>query len=231
VSRSGDDDDMQPERITELKAMIIELASLIEKMVRKSVAGLVERDGPTLESVWQNDEPRANTYEIAIDELCTHLIAQYQPMAKDLRTILMIYNINGSLERMGDHAVNIAQCGRDLLTRPQIKKYIDIPRMKDLVLHMLSDSISALIQEDCDLALDVCTRDDAIDGLRNQTTRELITYMTENPAIISPCLLIMRIAENLERIADLTTNISEDIVFMSRGKVIKHHLQDGGKQP
>lgn len=222
---------MLHERINELKEQIVAFAALIEMMTERSVQGLVDRDARLLHSLIDSDEPRANAYEIQIDDLCTILIAQYQPMAKDLRTILMIYNINGSLERIGDHAVNIAQNGLELLDRPPIKKYIDIPRMKDLVVRMLSDSIAALVQENSGLALEVCTRDDAIDGLRDQITRELMTFMTENPSIISPCLRIMRIAENLERIADLTTNISEDIVFLSQGKVIKHHLHDGKQKP
>lgn len=218
---------MLPERINELKGEIIRFASLIEQMVDRSVKGLVNREERLLMEVLEKDEPRANRYEVEIDELCTSLIAQFQPRAKDLRIILMIYNINGSLERMGDHTVNIAESALELIKTPPIKRFIDIPRMNELVKKMLGDIIKAFIDEDPALAREVCARDDTIDGLRDQIMRELITFMTENPAIIGTCLQIIRIAENLERIADLTTNISENIIFISQGKVIKHHLQNG----
>lgn len=221
---------MLPERLNDLKGHIVEFAALIEQMTDRSVKGLVERDAQLLTSVIEHDEQRANKYEIDIDELCTNLIAQFHPLAKDLRTILMIYNINSSLERMGDHTVNIAQSASALITIPPVKRYIDIPRMNSLVKQMLSDVVRAFINEDYRLAMEVCRRDDIIDGLRDQIMRELITFMTENPAIITSCLHIMRIAENLERIADLSTNIGEDIIFISQGKVVKHHIQNGAAQ-
>ncbi|MCK7469877.1 MAG: hypothetical protein MZU95_03030 [Desulfomicrobium escambiense] len=106
---------MLPERLNDLKGHIVQFAALIEQMTDRSVKGLVERDAQLLTSVIEHDEQRSNKYEIDIDELCTNLIAQFHPLAKDLRTILMIYNINSSLERMGDHTVNIAQSARALI--------------------------------------------------------------------------------------------------------------------
>ena len=166
---------------------------------------------------------KANRFELDIDEACTNLIAQFQPMARELRTILVVYDMNAALERMGDHAVNISKNALDLIQVPPIKPFIDIPRMNELVRGMLADVLDAFINEDPQLAMEVCCRDSIIDDLRDQILRELITFMTENPSIISGCINILRIAENLERIADLATNIAEDTIFMLQGRVIKHH--------
>ncbi len=222
---------MLPERLNELKSEIIQFATLIEQMKDKSIKGLVNRDEKTLLQVIEEDEPRANKFELDIDEFCTTLIAQFQPMAKDLRTILVIYNMNNALERMGDHMVNIAESALELIKHPPIKPFIDIPRMNDLVKQMLADSINSFINNDPVLAKDICERDSIIDGLRDQIMRELITFMAENPAIIGECIHILRIAENLERIADLTTNICEDVIFMLQGRVIKHHSNDSEDSP
>lgn len=214
---------MQPERLHDLKADIIQFSAHVERMIDKSVQGLVNRDEALLLELMDKDEPKANRFDLNIDEACTSLIAQFQPMARELRTILMVYDMNAALERMGDHAVNIAKNAFALMQVPPIKPFIDIPRMNELVRGMLSDVIQAFINEDPQLAMDVCRRDSVIDDLRDQILRELITFMTENPAIISHCINILRIAENLERIADLTTNIAEDAIFMLQGRVIKHH--------
>lgn len=214
---------MLPERLIDLKETLMQFSALVERMIDTSVRGLVSRDEALLLELIDRDEPRANSFELAIDEDCTTLIAQFQPRARDLRTILVIYDVNGALERMGDHAVNIARSASELLRVPAIKPFIDIPRMSELTRGMLAHVIQAFVNEDPQLAMDVCRRDSTVDDLRDQIMRELITFMSENPAIISPCIQILRIAENLERIADLTTNIAEDIIFMLQGRVIKHH--------
>jgi phosphate transport system protein len=214
---------MLPERLNDLKGTIIQFSAHIERMIDKSVKGLVNRDEALLLELIDQDEPKANRLELDIDESCTNLIAQFQPMARDLRTILVVYDMNATLERMGDHAVNIARNAGGLISSPAIKPFIDIPRLNELVRSMLADVIQSFINEDSQLAMDVCRRDSIIDDLRDQILRELITFMSENPSIISHCINILRIAENLERIADLATNIAEDIIFMLQGRVIKHH--------
>ncbi len=214
---------MQPERLNELKGEIIQFTAHIERMIDKSVKGLVSRNEALLRELIDQDEPKANRFELDIDEACTNLIAQFQPMARDLRTILVVYDMNAALERMGDHAVNISKNALELIQVPPIKPFIDIPRLNELVRSMLSDVIDSFINEDPQLAMEVCRRDSVIDDLRDQILRELMTYMTEHPSIISHCINILRIAENLERIADLATNIAEDTIFMLQGRVIKHH--------
>jgi phosphate transport system protein len=217
---------MLQKKLNNLKGQVIQFSSLIEQMIDKSIRGLTTKDQSLLDEVIQINEPSANKFELKIDDICTSLIAQYNPMAKDLRTILMIYNMNTALERMGDHGVNIAESASELIVAPLVKPFIDIPRMNEIVKEMLNGSINSFINEDPSLAKDICQRDSIIDGLRDQVTREIITFMASNPSIIGQGIHILRIAENLERIADLTTNICEDVIFMSQGEVIKH----GGRE-
>ncbi|OPY66773.1 MAG: hypothetical protein A4E63_02452 [Syntrophorhabdus sp. PtaU1.Bin050] len=176
-----------------------------------------------LTEVIQKDEPKANETEIVIDELCATMIAQYQPKAKDLRTILMVMKMNNDLERAGDHAVNIAECSLFLIERPAIKPLLDIPRMAEEAVMMLKDAIEAFIKEDASLAAMVCLRDNIVDNLGQQVLRELITFMSSDPTTIERSMRLLNIARNLERLGDLSTNISEDVIFMIEGRVIKHH--------
>jgi phosphate transport system protein len=154
------------------------------------------------------------------------MIAQYEPKAKDLRTILMVLKINNDLERAADHAVNISESALFLIGQPPVKPLLDIPRMAKESISMLKDSISSFVSENPVLAQNVCERDSIVDGLANQILRELITFMTSSAGTIERSVHLLAIARNLERIADLSTNISEDVIFMVEGKNIKHHILD-----
>lgn len=215
---------MLEDKIKTLIRDIIQFAILAEGMIGKSIEGLLKRQKTLLTDVIEKDEPKANASEIMIDEQCVSLIAQYQPKAKDLRIILMVFTMNADLERIGDHAVNIAENGLYLIKRPPVKPLIDIPRMADIVGRMLNDSINAFINNDPLLANSVCERDQVVDGIMEQLLRELVTFMGENPKIIDRSIRLLGIGRNLERIADLSTNISEDVIYMVEGRVIKHHL-------
>ncbi len=217
---------MLEEKTTVLKRELMGYTGLVEGMIAKSIKGLLERERNLLIELVEKDEPRANRFEIELDEFCTTLIAQFQPKAKDLRTILMIFKMNNDLERMGDHAVNIAQAAMFLIERPQVKPWIDMPRMAEVAIGMLKDSVTAFINEDAELAKSVCEKDDIVDGLRNQISREIITLMSSDPATTERSLKLMKISDNLERIADLSTNICEDVIFMVEGTVIKHHKEE-----
>jgi phosphate transport system protein len=217
---------MFDERIAHVKKELISFAGLVESMIEKSVGGLIKRDRKLLESVVGKDETKANAFELKLDELCITLIAQYEPKAKDLRTILMMMRMNSDLERIGDHAVNIAESALYLLDKPPVKKLIDIPRMAEVARGMVSDSLKAFINEDSPQAKAVCDRDNIVDGLADQVLRELATYMAADVSTIERALHLLKISGNLERIADLSTNIGEEVIFMVEGRVIKH----GGKQ-
>ena len=186
---------MLEEKIVSLRRELIEYAILVEDMIDKSIHGLQKKDQKLLTGVIEKEEPKANDYEILIDELCTTTIAKFEPKAKDLRTILMILKMNNDLERIADHAVNIAESGLFLIERPSVKPLIDIPRMAEVSVNMLKDSVNGYINEDTALARSVCERDSIVDGLAEQILRELITIMS----------------------IDRTT------IFMVEGRVIKHH--------
>jgi phosphate transport system protein len=209
-------------RIELIKKELIGFAGLVE--------GLIDREKELLTKVIDIDEPKSNRFEIELDELCISSIAQYQPKAKDLRTILMVLRINNDLERLGDHAVNIAESSLFLIERPYIKPLLDIPRMAQIAVKMLKDGINSFITENVEQAYNVIMQDSTVDGLRNQVTRELIMLMSSSPSTIERAFQLMRISSNLERIADLSTNICEDIIFMVQGKVVKHLAEEVQKE-
>jgi phosphate transport system protein len=216
-------------RLPALKQELIEYGSLVEHMIEKSIQGLMRKESGVLSEVIDRDEPKANAFEIELDEHCTNLIAQYQPIARDLRTVLMILKMNSDLERMGDHAVNIAESAAYLIERPPVKPLLDIPRMAEEVVRMMSDSLLSFINGDAQLAQSVCERDDVVDALAKQVLRELVTYMSADPSTIERSLHLLAIAGNLERIADLSTNIGEEVIFMVEGRVIKHHKDSAAR--
>jgi phosphate transport system protein len=214
---------LEEAKLIRVKKELMEFAALVESMVDKSITGLKNRTADLLHEVIETDEPRANRFETDLDERCVSIIAQHQPAGKSLRTILMVLHINSTLERIGDHAVTIAESSLFLMERAPVKQLIDIPHMAEVVKTMITDSIDSFINEDAELARAVCERDDIVDGLRTQILRELITFMTSDPSTIERALQLMKIASNLERVADLATNICEDVIYMVKGKVIKHH--------
>ena len=217
---------MLEEKLNELKKKLIEEAGLAEDMVKKAIEGLIEKRREILEKVVKKYEPKMNELEIELDEFCTNLIALYQPEAGNLRTILMILKMNNDLERIGDLAVNISESALFLIERPPVKPLIDIPRMAEEAINMLKNAVDSFINKDTKLAKSVCQKDAVVDNLRNQILRELITYMSSDPSTIERSIHLIRISRSIERIADLSTNICEDVIFITEGKVIKHHKDE-----
>jgi phosphate transport system protein len=217
---------LEEAKLIDLKKGILEYATLVESMVEKSITGLKNKDTGVLNQVVKEDEPKANDFEIELDEKCISLIAQHQPAGRALRTIFMASSIDINLERMADHAVNICESALYLIERPQVKPLIDTPKMGEIVIGMIKDSIRSFVYEDSDLAKNVCERDNLVDDLRDRILRELITIMTSDSSTIERSLHLLRISNNLERIADLSTNICEDVIYMVKGKIIKHHRDE-----
>ena len=217
---------MLEKEIVNLKKELIDYALHVQEMIDKSIRGLVDRDKDLLHSVVEKDEPQANEDEIRMEEACTVLIAKYQPAAKFLRIILMTAQMINDLERMADLAVNIVESSLILIESPPLKPLIDIPHMAKITMSMVKDSIDSFIKEDQELARDVCVRDDEIDELQDQVLRELITYMMSNPRNIERALQLIRITNSIERIADHSTNLCEDVIYIIEGKVIKHHKDE-----
>ncbi|MGQ9677811.1 MAG: phosphate signaling complex protein PhoU [bacterium] len=210
------------QKIAALKEKLLAMAAAVEKMVEMSIQALVKKDHQLTEQVINDFEPKVNEEEIEIENTAINLIALHQPEASDLRTITMVIKINNDLERIGDHAVNIAEAALFLIPRPPVKPLIDLPRMAQQTIQMLNDSLNAFTKGDAELARSVCARDSVVDSLKDQINRELITYMISDAATIDRALKLMLISLNLERIADLATNISEDVVYAVSGEVIKH---------
>ncbi len=213
---------MFSEKAVFLKKGIINYAEHVEKMVIKSMEGILERKEVLLHDVISNDEHVANKYEIDFDEICISYIAQYQPVAKNLRVVISAIKMSNDLERMADHAVNIAQNGLFLISRPFIKPFIDMPKMNSLTVQMIEDAIKSFVNEDIELAKNVLENDSQIDTLKTQIIDELSGLIEKNPKSTATALKLINIASNLERIADLSTNICEDVIYMAEGTVLKH---------
>jgi phosphate transport system protein len=208
-----------------LKENLLRMASLVEEAIRESVQSLVKRDSDLAKKVFEGED-QINKMEIAIDEMCLRLLALRQPMAADLRFITSAMKITTDLERMGDQAVNIGERAVSLNQEPQLKPYIDIPRMAEITQSMVKDVLDAFVNRDSKLARSVCERDDVVDGLNDQVVRELLTYMMSDPKAIPRAVHLMIVSRCLERIADHATNVAEDVIFMVDALVIKHHADE-----
>jgi phosphate transport system protein len=213
------------QELEKLKEQLLAMATLVEETLRDAIKALVERDSDLIQKT-MGKEDKINRMENAIDEMCLKLLALRQPMAVDLRFITSAMKIATDLERMGDQAINICERAASLNQEPQIKPYIDIPRMAEIVQSMVKDVLDAFVNRDPSLARSVCARDDIVDGLNDQVHRELLTYMMEDPKIISRSVHLMIVSRCLERIADHATNVAEDVIFMVDAKVIKHHAEE-----
>jgi phosphate transport system protein len=215
------------DELKSLKEKLLEMASRAEEQIALAVRGLKDRDEKLACQVLEREEA-VNRLDIEIDEMAMRLLALRQPMATDLRFITSAMRIGSDLERIGDLAVNIAERTKDLLKAPQLKPLIDIPRMAELAQEMVRDALNAFINGDDKLAQEVCERDDVIDQLNDQVFRELLTYMIQDSRTISRAVDLILVGRHLERIADHATNIGEDVIYMVRGKTIKHHVEEGG---
>jgi len=212
------------EELEELKAKLLEEASLVEAQIYRSITAVVEKDDSLASDVLKT-EARINQIEIEIDDAAVSLLALQQPMAADLRFIISAIKINNDLERMGDLAVNIAQRAVSLLSEPVVRPMIDIPHIAALVQSMVRKSLDSFVTRDADLARSVLSSDDAVDSLRNASFHELISFMEQDPRNIRQSIDLLSIVRNLERIADHATNIAEDVLFLTKGIDVRHHAE------
>lgn len=211
--------------LADLKARLLDMSTLAEQLVRTGVEALLERDESKADAVILGDR-ELDALEVEVDDACIHLLALQQPMAGDLRLITMAMKICNDLERVGDHAVNIAHTVKHLVGAPPFAKLPEIEEMAKLASEMLSDSLDHFVRGDSAGAREVCDRDDRVDALHNSVFRILLTHMMEDPRNISSAMNLFLVSRNLERIADLATNIAEDVVFLVEGKMIKHHYRE-----
>lgn len=214
------------EQLDLLKQHLLDMSERAEALVEASVDALLRRDASKADAVIAGDH-QLDGLEIDIEQLAIALLALQQPLARDLRLIIGAIKISNDLERVGDHAVNIAQSAIRLIDmRSIITPDPEIEDMARRARRMLSDALDAFVRADGTLGRDVCRRDDQVDALHDSLFRILLTHMLENPTTISPALELFLVSRNLERVADLATNIAEDAVYLAEGKSIKHHLED-----
>jgi phosphate transport system protein len=210
------------QELNSLKEELLRMAGLTEQAIVHAIDALVKRDTPLADKTIREDKA-INEMELEIDDLCLKLLALHQPMAADLRFITSAMRINIELERIGDLAVNIAERVLSLNQEPQLKPYIDLPRMAEITKMMVKDVLDAFVQGDADLARAVCERDDQVDDLNDQVFRELLSYMLSDTRTITRAVHLIIVSRYLERIADHATNIAEGVIFMVNARVVKHH--------
>jgi phosphate transport system protein len=213
--------------LDDLKARLAGYGQFVQGMIEKSRRALVSREAGLPREIIDSDEPRANSTEIELEAECTSLIARHQPMARDLRTILMVMGITNDLERIADHAVNIAEAVAEHINGTSLQPHDAVLRMFEETISMVDGAIRSFITEDAGLGQMVCESDNTVDELATSILEGLSATMTSRPATVSENLALLKIAGNLERIADLSTNIGEDVIYMTEGRVIKHHQEEG----
>ena len=215
------------EELTQLREKLLRMSGLVEETINTSIKALIDRDSALAQKAVESDKA-IDMYEIEIDELSLRLLALYQPQAGDLRFITSAMRINNDLERIGDLAVNIAQRSLDLLKVPPFKSLNDILQMAQAAQGMLKESLNAFVNRDSKLAQQVCLRDDDVDNFNKMIFIKVLSEKPHDQELERGIDLIL-VAKNLERIADHSTNICEEVIYMIEGKMIKHHVLEQKK--
>lgn len=216
------------EELADVRSRLVAMSGAAETALALAVDALLTRDGEKAQRVILGDRD-IDTREVDIEERCISLLALQQPMARDLRSLTSAMRIANDLERVGDHAVNIAQSAMRVSKERPIVPEPEIVEMARLTRGMLADAIDAFIRGDAAVGREICRRDDQVDALNRSVFRILLTHMMENPQMISTGMELFLVSRNLERVADLATNVAEGVVFLVEGKSIKHHAEDGGE--
>jgi phosphate transport system protein len=209
------------DELNALKEKVLKLGFMVEAAIRDSVKSLVERDSNLAQEIIKKDH-LINALEVGIDEECVRLIALRQPMARDLRFITTAMKITTDLERMGDLAVNIAERALELNEEPLLKPFVNIPKIAEITQGMVKDSLDAFVTGCSKLPYEVMRKDDEVDALTVKNFEELLALMIQDPKIIPLAVKRTYVAKYLERIADHATNIAEMIIYMCKGKIIRH---------
>jgi phosphate transport system protein len=210
------------DQLTALNRRVLAMSERAESLVELSVEAFLTKDQAKADAVIAGDR-EVDAMEVAIEAAALELLALQQPMARDLRFIVSAIKVTSDLERVGDHAVNIAQTAQRLISlQTTITPDPEIEDMARRARAMLGDAIDAFLRADGTLGREVCARDDQVDALHESVFRILLTHMMADPRTINPSLEYLLVSRNLERVADLATNIGEDAVFLAEGKNIKH---------
>jgi len=210
------------DELAHFKEKLLTMGSYAESAVSQAVQSLVERNDPLALQVQQNDD-LMDQLEVEIDDLAISLLAK-APLASDLRLVTVAMKISRNLERVGDEATTIARRAMELNQEPQLKPFMDIPRMAGIALGLLKESLDSFVRKEPEKARAIVPRDKEVDALNRQMYRELSSYMVENPSTISRCLNLMTVAKSLERVADHAANIAEEVVYLCEARDIRHEI-------
>lgn len=207
--------------LAKLKELLLSMAGEVEEQLNLAVRSLVERDTGAAEAALAADQ-KVDAREKEVDRTAIEIIVRERPLASDLRLVVTANKIAPDLERIGDHAVNIAEQAMILNRLPPLKPFVTLPRMAEISSEMLRQALAAYIRHDAVLARQVIARDDMVDALQEEIFRELLTYMLSDPQTIPRAMALILVARSLERIADQATNIAEQVVFLVEGQDIRH---------
>lgn len=209
------------DELQHLQTRLMEMAGIVERIVAESAEAVLSRDPSAKKSIRRADD-RIDALEIEIDAMVMELLALHQPMASDLRQVIATNKVANDLERMGDHAVSMAKAAKRMVKSSPLPEMRELAEMVTITREMLSEALASFVTRNPTTARRVCATDDKVDDLRRSLFRILVTHMLEDPSLISGALELLLVSQNLERIADLSTNIAEDVVFLVEGRTIKH---------
>ncbi len=214
------------DELKQLKDKLFRMGLQVEEAVAKASQALFERDSKKAETVIKGDQ-EINLCEIEIDEMGHELIALFQPMAVDLRFITMVLKINNDLERMGDQAVNIAEKAIEINQEPSAKpNFLELPKISEIARGMVREALEAFMQRDAVKAKQILEKDDTIDELNDKVYHDVQKLIREKPDMTNQGVALIMVSHNLERVADLATNIAEDVIYLSRGIDVRHHIRE-----
>jgi phosphate transport system protein len=213
------------EQLEGLRRNLILMGGEVERQIQHAIEALTEVDEKKAADVIAADA-EIDRMEMVIEEQAVYLLALQQPVAVDLRFLVAALKINNDLERIGDHAVNIAEGAERLAGQKPFKPFIDIHYMAEVAMSMLKQSLDAFVNRDASLAKQVIKKDDILDDKNVSIIRELLTYMAEYPNLITYCLELISVSKNLERVGDLASNICEDTIYMAEARWVKHHATE-----
>lgn len=213
------------QELDDLRELLLRMAGRAEEQMRAGLTAVKRLDAQAAQQTMRADRD-VDALELEIEEQAINLLARRQPMAGDLRTLVAVLKISNDLERVGDHAVNIAQCAKRLAEAFPMSQPSELDQMADLATGMLRDAITAFIDRDVALARNVCMRDEEVDRYNDTVFRLMLSRMAENTNTVIPALQMMLVARNLERVADLATNLGEDVIYIVEARTIKHHATE-----
>ena len=208
-------------RLEEIRDRLIKMAEMADTMIENAIKAIIEHDASYLKIV-EELEDELDKMEVENESLIITTIARFQPEAKYLRMLVMDLFVNRDLERIGDHAENIKEQAEKIITKPKLKEYIDLPKMTEITLGMVRDAVKALETLDTELARDVIQRDDTVDELNERIIKDLYKYMVEDPEKIKIGIRLITVSSNIERVADIATNLAEEVIYMKEGKMLRH---------